>query len=67
MVWSRALDLWYRSCWWEGWARGRREHRVNKKDGGGVVFSSPVNVHSHAMSSCGILVVGTDLFVVSRV
>lgn len=47
--------------------RGRREHRVNKKDGGGVVFSSPVNVHSHAMSSCGVLVVGTDLFVVSRV
>ena len=47
--------------------RGRRQHRVNKEDGGGVVLNSLVNVHSHAMSSCGVLVVGTDLLVVSRV
>ena len=40
---------------------------MDEQDGGGVVLNSLVNVHSHAMSSCGVLVVGTDLLVVSRV
>ena len=40
---------------------------MNDKDGGGVVHMLPVNLHLHAMPSFGVLVVGTDLLVVSSV
>ena len=40
---------------------------MDEQDGGGVIPNTLVNVHSHEMSSYGVLVVGTDLLVVSRV